>query len=120
MAVPYYDLTKVKLDLRITDTGLDTQLAHWNDEAESAIDDHLYNVAAKARLLSKLPILPYASGSVPESVQGAADHYVKARYYEFTRQIEMIGVHEKAWKAKVEAYFERLGTDKIIYGRVAR
>lgn len=120
MAVPYYDQTKVKADLRITDTGNDTQLAHWNDEAEAEIDDQVYNMAAKARLLTKLPILPFASGSVPESIQGAADHYVMMRYYEFTRNPDMQRMQEKAWKEKVQNYVNRLDTDKIIYGRIAR
>lgn len=120
MASIYYDQTKVKADLNITDTGHDTQLDHWSDEAEAAIDDMLYTVAAKARLLTKLPVLPFASGSVPESVQGAADHYVKARYYEFVKNYEAVTTHEKRWKEKVQGYFDRLGTDKIIYGRIAR
>ena len=46
--VPYYDQTKVKLDLRITDTALDTQLDHWGEEAENEIDDLLTTKALKA------------------------------------------------------------------------
>jgi len=98
--VPYYDQTKVKLDLRITDTGNDTQLDHWGEEAENEIDDFIYDLVAKARLLTVLPLLPFASASVPESVQGAADHYVMMLYYMFTRQPEFITIHEKKWKEK--------------------
>ncbi len=118
--VPYYDQTKVKADLRITDTGNDTQLDHWGEEAENEIDDTIYNMAAKARLLTKLPILPFASGSVPESVQGAADHYVMMRYYEFTRNPDMQRMQATAWKEKIQNYVDRLSTDKIFYGRIAR
>lgn len=118
--VPYYDQTKVKADLRITDTGNDTQLDHWGEEAENEIDDLVYILAAKARLLTKLPILPFASGSVPESIQGAADHYVMMRYYQFTRTPDMASMQDKAWKEKVQNYVDRLKTDSIIYGRIAR
>jgi hypothetical protein len=118
--VPYYDQTKVKADLRITDTSQDTQLDHWGEEAENEIDDLVYILAAKARLLTKLPVLPYASGSVPESIQGAADHYVMMRFYEFTRNAEMQAMQAKAWKEKVSNYVDRLKTDSLIYGRIAR
>lgn len=120
MAVPYYSLTKVKSDLNITDTGNDTQLGDWNDEAESEIDDFLYTIAAKARLLTKLPVLPYTAGSVPEAVQGAADNLVKAKYYEYVKDLDMAKRHEDVAHSKLEGYFTRLSTDKIIFGRIAR
>lgn len=120
MAVPYYDLTKVKLDINETTTDLDTQLAHWNDEAEADIDARLYSVASKAQLVTALPVLPFASGSVPENIQGAADHYVKARFYEFTKNIELMEMHEKKWKQKVGDYINELKVDKQIYGRIVR
>ena len=118
--VPYYDQTKVKVDLRITDTSQDTQLDHWGEEAENEIDDLIFNLVTKARLLTVLPQLPFASGSVPESIQGAADHYVMMRNYEFTRNPDMTTIQDKAWKEKVENYVTRLKPDKIIYGRIAR
>ena len=118
MAVPYYDQTKVKLNLNITGTGKDTQLAHWNDEAESEIDDLLYNKATKARRITALPVLPFASGSVPESVQGAADHYVEARYFEYIKDIDMMTQHEKKMNTKLDRYIARLAVDKVIYGRI--
>ena len=120
MASNYYDQTKVKADLNITDTGHDTQLDHWSDEAEAEIDNLLYIKAAKARLLTKLPVLPYASGSVPEAVQGAADNYVKMRYYQFVKNFEASNDMKKTWQEQVENYVSRLGTDSIIYGRIAR
>lgn len=118
VAVPYYDLAKVKLDLSITDTGNDVQLAHWNDEAESEVDDLLYNKATKARRITSLPVLPFASGSVPETVQGAADHLVKARYYEFIRNTELAKYHKKQVDGKIDRYIARLNVDKEIYGRI--
>ena len=118
MAVPYYDLTKVKLDLSITDTGNDTQLGHWNDEAEAEIDDTLYDKATKARRITALPVLPFASGSVPESVQGAADHLVKSRYYEFVKDLDMAKYHKEQMLLKLDLYIERLKVDSEIYGRV--
>jgi len=118
--VPYYDQTKVKADLRITDTGNDTQLDHWGEEAENEIDDFIYDLVSKARLLTVLPQLPFAAASVPESVQGAADHYVMMRYYEFTRNPDMTNIQDKAWKEKIQNYVIRLTPDKIIYGRIIR
>lgn len=118
MAVPYYDLAKVKLDLSITGTGKDVQLVHWNDEAESEIDDILYDKATKARRITSLPILPFASASVPETVQGAADHYVIARYYEFIKNMEMAKIHDKKSNQKLDRYISRLAVEKVIYSRI--
>jgi len=118
VAVPYYDLTKVKLNLSITGTGKDTELAHWNDEAEAEIDDVLYDKATKARRITSLPILPFTAGSVPETVQGAADHYVIARYYEFIKNPEMSKLHDKKMNDKINRYIDRLAVDKQIYGRI--
>jgi len=119
--VPYYDQTKVKLDLRITDTALDTQLDHWDEEATADIDDMLWQVTNLGRDLPSLPTLPFTVGSVPEAIQGAADHYVKARYYEFTKNPDLMNMHERKWKEKAEAYLRRLDFhNKEIYGRIAR
>lgn len=112
----YYDQTKVKADLRITDTGNDTQLDHWSDEAEAEINDLLHDKATKARRITSLPVLPFTT--VPESIQGAADHYVKARYYEFVRNEDMMKLHEKKMEDKVNRYIDRLAVDAQIYGRV--
>jgi len=118
--VPYYDQTKVKVDLRIPDTSQDTQLDHWGEEAENEIDDMLYSTASKMRRIASLPVLPFASGSVPESVQGAADHYVQSKYYEFVRNVELADHHDKKWKERVENFVSRLKTEKRIYTRIVR
>jgi hypothetical protein len=118
--VPYYIQADVKIDLRITDTSQDTQLDTWGVESENEIDDEIYNVAAKARLLTKLPILPFTAGSVPQSIRSAANHHVKMQYYSFTRNPEMAVLEDKKWKEKVKTYVAKLTTDKILYGRIMR
>lgn len=119
--VPYYDQVKVKLDLRITDTLLDVQLDHWDEEATADIDDFLWKIKGLARDIPALPTLPFAAGSVPEAIQGAADHYVKARYYEFTKNPDLMNMHERKWKEKAQGYFDRLEFhNREFYGRIAR
>jgi len=120
MAVPYYDQTKVKIELNITDTGNDTELDHWNDEAENEIDDLLFDKATKARRITVLPVLPFAAGSVPESVQGAADEIVKSKYYAFIRNLEMSKHFADESMKKIDNYIKRLGIDREIYWRIAR
>ena len=118
--VPYYDQTKVKVNLRITGTGDDTKLDHWAEEAENEIDDLLTIKALKARRITALPVLPFASGSVPESVQGAADHYVMSKYYEYVRNLEMSVHHHGEFLKKLDNYISRLAQEQEIYWRVAR
>jgi len=120
MVVPYYDQTKVKLDLRITDTGEDTQLDHWGDEAENDIDSLLTDKAIKARPITSLPVLPYASGSVPEQVQGAADAYVKMRYYQFLKNFDVAREWKTEWREKVDNYISQLQQERELYWRIAR
>lgn len=118
--VPYYSQTKVKLDLRITDTSQDTQLDNWAQEAEDDIDSKIYSTVSKQRLMTKLPVLPFTAGSVPGAIQAAANHYVMMRYYEFVRNPDMQALQAKAWKEQVDNYVSRLDTDKIMYGRIIR
>jgi hypothetical protein len=118
VAVPYYDLTKVKLDLDIADTGNDVQLAHWNDEAEAEIDDMLYDKATKARRITSLPVLPFTSGSVPETVQGAADNIVASKYYRYVKDREMAKDHASEADKKLNRYINRLTVEREIYGRI--
>ena len=118
--VPYYIQADVKVDLRITDTSQDTQLDTWGVEAENEIDDEIYKNIAKSRLLTKLPVLPFTAGSVPQSIRSAANHHVKMQYYSFTRNPEMATLEDKKCKEKIETYVAKLDTDQIIYGRIAR
>jgi len=120
VVVPYYDQTKVKLDLRITDTALDTQLDHWDEEAENEIDDLLTNKALKARRITSLPVLPYTAGSVPESVQGAADWLVKAKYYGYTKSYDLKTEAEAEGMKRINNYIKRLTQEQEIYWRIAR
>jgi hypothetical protein len=121
MVIPYYDQTKVKLDLRITDTALDTQLDHWGDEAEADINSAVTDKAKKARRITSLPVLPYAAGSVPEQVQGAADQYVKMRYYEYTKNPTLAKEMSNGWHSKINNYIENeLELDRVFYWRIAR
>jgi len=120
MAVPYYDQTKVKLDLRITDTALDTELDNWNDEAEAEIDDLLVDVATKNRRITALPVLLFVAGSVPESVQSAADYFVKQKYYEYSKSLTLSSSMNSEAIKKIQKYIEGLNIDKVIYYRIAR
>ena len=118
--VPYYDQTKVKLDIRETSAALDTQLDHWGEEAENEIDDMLYDKASKAQRITALPVLPFASGSVPESIQGAADNYVKMKFYEYSKNVELSDHFRKQTDLKVQRYVDRLKVDIQFYARTAR
>ncbi len=120
MVVPYYDQAKVKVDIRETTTALDTQLDHWGDEAEAEINDMLHDKATKSRLISKLPTLPFASADVPESIRGAADNYVKMKYYEYSKDRDLANHFSKQWENKIDRYISRLNVNKEIYGRIAR
>jgi hypothetical protein len=118
--VPYYDQTKVKADIRETSSALDTQLDHWGEEAENEIDDMIYDKATKQKRITALPVLPFASGSVPESIQGAADNYVKMKFYEYSKNLELTEHFRKQTDFKVQKYIDRLAIDNNIYFRIAR
>jgi len=120
MVVPYYDIAAVKLDIRETGSGIDSELAHWNDKAEAQINDDLFDKATKARRITALPVLPFAAGSVPETIQGAADAYVTYLYYLYVKNPEMAQSHLKTYTAKIDRYIERLAVDMEIYGRIAK
>ena len=120
MASDYYSQSKVKSDLNITVTTYDTQLDNWSYDAESEINDLLYSTASKMRRIASLPVLPFAAGSVPQSVQAAADHGVIARYYEFIRNLDLAKYHKGESRLHIESYIGKLKTEKRIYSRIVR
>jgi len=118
--VPYYDQAKVKRDIRETSAAIDTNLDDWGEEAENEINDLIHDKALKQRRITSLPVLPFAAASVPESIQGSADNYVKMKYYEYTKNTELSNHFEKRWKEKVGNYIDKLKIDNAIYYRIAR
>jgi len=119
-AVPYYDIAAVKLDIRETGSGIDTELAHWNDKAEAYINDLLWDKANKAQRITSLPVLPFAAADVPETISGAADEYVEYLYYLYVKDKDQAKEHKDAADLKINNYVQRLKIDAEIYGRIAK
>ena len=119
----YFELTVIKADLDITSTDFDVtvgtnQLPDWGLKADSEVDDLLYLSAEKARRILSLPVLPLTT--VPESIKDASNHLVRAKYYEFTKNIERATAMQNEAQRLIDNYILRLKTDQRVYGRVAR
>ncbi len=114
----YFETTVVKNDLDITSTDFDTQIADWGLKADADTDDLLFISAEKARRILTLPTLPLTT--VPESIKDASNHLVRAKYYEFTKNIERAAAMREEALRLIDNYILRLETDQRIYHRVAR
>lgn len=114
----YFETTVVKNDLDITSSDFDTQIADWGKKADADTDDLLYNSAEKARRILTLPTLPLTT--VPESIKDASNHLVRAKYYEYTKNIERATAMREETLRLIENYILRLKTDQRIYHRIAR
>jgi hypothetical protein len=116
--MPYYESTVVKADLDITTADYDTKITDWGTKSDDEVDNLLYDVAKKARRITALPVLPMATP--PESIKNASNHFVKSKYYDFSKNIELSKHHDEKARATIEDYVNRLKTDKEIYARIAR
>ena len=114
----YFETTVCKSDLEITSTDFDTQVADWGLKSDAEVDDLLYDVATKAWRITALPILPLTT--VPEGIKDASNHLVKAKYYQFVKNFELMNFHTKESEKRVTNYINRLKVEKEIYGRIAR
>ena len=114
----YFETTVVKNDLDITSTDFDTQIADWGLKADADTDDLLYISAEKARRITALPVLPLTT--IPESIKDASNHLVRAKYYEYTKNIERATAMREEALRLVDNYILRLETDQRIYHRIAR
>lgn len=117
----YFVLADIKADLSITGTAEDTQITdNWGPKGDIQVNDQIYAVAAKKRLVTYLPVIPLQATDLTQSVINASNHYVKQMYYLSTRNVEMANTEEKAAKAQVEIFISKLKTDKVFYARVVR
>lgn len=117
----YFDQTEIKFDLNITGTTFDDTIDdNWGPKADLKVDDQIYAVASKKRLVTYLPVLPLQGTDLTDSVTNASNHYVKQAYYLRTRNVEMASVEEKAAKQDVDSFISRLKTDKVFYYRIVR
>ena len=114
----YFETTVCKNDLDISSTDFDTQIADWGLKSDAEVDDFLYDVASKARRITALPILPLST--VPETVKRASNSLVKAKYYEYVKNFDLMKMHRDQAMESVNQYVARLKVDKEVYGRIAR
>lgn len=117
----YFVTDEIKFDLNITGTTFDDAInTNWGPKADLKVDDQIYAVASKKRILTYLPILPLQDADLTDSVRNSSNHYVKQAYYLRTKNIEMANGEEKAAKQDVDSFISRLKTDKVFYYRTVR
>lgn len=117
----YFDIDEIKADLNIKGTTQDDQITdNWGPKADNEVDDRIYTTAAKARRIISLPILPLTGTAITETIKSASNHFVKKKYYQSTRNENMMKEEDKAAMQDINAYLARLNTDAVYYGRVIR
>ena len=108
----------IKPDLDINSTDFDAQIDDWGLKSDAEVDDLLYSTATKARRITALPVLPLTT--VPETIKRASNSFVKAKYYEYVKNFDLMTMHRKQGQESVDNYIARLKVDKELYGRIAR
>ncbi len=117
----YFDVTEIKADLSITDTAEDDQINNnWGPKADNEVDDRIYTTASKARRVIALPILPLTGDAITPTIISASNHFVKKKYYQSTRNENMMNAEDKAAQQDINAYLARLNVDAVYYGRIIR
>jgi len=116
----YEESTEIKLDLRITGTAIDAQIADWGDKATEEFNDLVFIEATKKRRITALPVLPLTGVDITEIVKDATNNLVKERYYLFVKNPEMATQHKDLAMREIEQFVARLKVDSEWFGRIAR
>lgn len=121
MANEYFNQDEIKFDLNIKgDTFDDAITNNWGPKADEEVNNQIYNVASKKRLVTYLPVIPLLNSDVTPAVQNASNHYVKQMYYLRTKNIAMADAEEKEAKKDIDIFISKLKTDKVFFYRVVR
>ena len=117
----YFVQDEIKFDLNITGTVFDSTITNnWGPKSDNKVDDEIYAVASKKRLVTYLPVLPLQGTDLTDTIRNASNHYVKQFYYMRTKNIAMADAEEKEARKDILTFISRLKTDKIFYARVVR
>jgi hypothetical protein len=117
----YFDVDEIKADLNIKGTTQDAQInSNWGPKSDNEVDDRIYTTASKARRIISLPILPLTGTAITPTIISASNHYVKKKYYQSTRNKDMMDAEDKAAQQDINAYLARLNVDAVYYGRIMR
>ncbi len=121
MANEYFVQDEIKFDLSITGTTFDDAITNnWGPKADEEVNNQIYAVASKKRLVTYLPVLPLQETDLTQAVRNASNHYVKQMYYLRTRNIAMADAEEKEAKKDIDIFISKLKTDKVFFYRVVR
>jgi len=117
----YFVKDEIKFDLNIPGTVFDDTIDNnWGPKADLKVDDQIYAVASKKRLVTYLPVLPLQGTDFTDSVKNASNHYVKQAFYLRNKNVQMADAEEKAAKQDVDSFIAKLKTDKVFYYRIVR
>jgi len=116
----YGSTATVKTDLNIVGTAFDTQLSDWLLKADEEVDDIIWRIAEKRRLITQLPELPLTAAELTETIKDASNHLIRKRYYLSLKNPEMAKMEQDEGKRLVDQFLDRIGTNVFIYGRTVR
>jgi hypothetical protein len=117
----YFDIDEIKFDLIISGTTFDSTITtNWGPKADEKVNDEIYDVAAKKRLVTYLPVLPLQGTDLTQSVINASNHYVKQMFYLRNKNVMMADAEEKEARKEIKVFISKLKTDKVFYARIVR
>lgn len=116
MAHPYFELTKVKLELGITGTNFDTLLNNMGEESDSDIDREIRKIYQKQRNRSTLPDVPLSTP--PQSVKDWSTNNVISKFYLKKQRVDLSEAYEKKANKYKRNFIEDLDSQAIVWGSV--
>lgn len=115
MAHPYFELTKVKLELGITGSTHDTLLNNMGEESDSDIDRDIRQLLKNQRNRSSLPDVPLST--VPQSVKDWSTNNVIAKWYLKKQRVDMSDAYSKIANRYRKSYIQDLDSQAVIWAR---
>ncbi|MBI5697111.1 MAG: phage head-tail connector protein [Thaumarchaeota archaeon] len=115
MAHPYFELTKVKLELGITATNHDTLLNNMGEESDSDIDREIRRILASQRNRTTLPDVPLST--IPQSVKDWSTNNVIAKIYLKKQRVDMQTAYSKQADKYRTNFIDDLDSKSEVWGR---
>jgi len=114
MAHPYFELTKVKLELGITNSTHDTLLNNMGEESDSDIDREIRRILANQRNRATLPDVPLST--VPQSVKDWSTNNVIAKFYLKKQRVDMHDAYSKKANGYKKNFIDDLDSKSVVWG----
>lgn len=112
----YYDLARIKADLGISGSELDTVINNLGAKSDSEVDEDIKIQVSLQKNVATLPQLPL--NPVPTIIKEASDSLVKQKFFlrPETKDTDSAKIYLSEYKDKIAKYLANIGFNSEVVG----